>query len=151
MTKTELHSNVTDAVRAFLEANKIAQGKQDGLLAILDDHLKPKNGGGAIHPPKLDEDGEIVEAYCRFHERYEAIGDMVVSRGKSKGYCKASISIWNRNNKKIKDLQAKSSDALEKDDLEEAKKASQEARELKTKLNSSESFDYDNDWKAFNA
>lgn len=150
MTKTEIHTNVTTALELFLKENKVAQAKVDGLMAIIDEHLKPKTSG-STNPPILNEDGSIKEAYCRFHQRYEPIEDMVISKGKSKGYCKAGISIWNRNSKKIKDLQAKSSDALDNDNLELAKKASKEAKELKARLNDPKSFDYENDWKAFNA
>ena len=149
MNKTELHQAVTNDLQAFFDANKIAVSKQEGLLNIIDEYLKPKSSG-STNPPKLDGDGNIIEAYCRFHQRYEKVEDMVMSNGKPKGYCKASISIWNKRQKTIKQLQAQVTECIETDDFEKAKKLSNEVKELKATINEPSTFNYDDDWEVFN-
>ena len=94
MTKTQTWVEV----QKLLENNKASKALKEALEEL----LAPKSAGSMANPPKLDKDGNIVEAYCRFHQRYEKVEDMVVSQGKSKGYCKASISLWNKTNAKIK-------------------------------------------------
>ena len=149
MNKTELYTAITTDLVTFLNNNKIPISKQEGLLNIIDEYLKPKSSG-SINPPKLDKDGNIIEAYCRFHQRYEKVEDMVISTGKSKGYCKASISIWNKRQKTIKQLQAQVTECIDNDDFEKAKDLSNEVKELKTTINEPSSFNYDNDWEVFN-
>ena len=149
MNKTELYQAVTNDLQAFFDANKIARAKQEGLLNIIDEYLKPKSSG-STNPPKLDKDGNIIEAYCRFHQRYEKVEDMVISNGKSKGYCKAGISIWNKRQKTIKQLQAQVTECIDNDDFEKAKELSNEVKELKATINEPSTFNYDDDWEAFN-
>ena len=149
MNKTQLHQAVTSDLQEFFKEHKIPTTKQEGLLNIIDEYLKPKSSG-AINPPKLDKDGNIIEAYCRFHQRYEKVGDMVTSNGKSKGYCKAGISNWNKRQKTIKQLQAQVTGYIDEDDFEKAKKLSNEVKELKETINDPKTFDYDADWEAFN-
>ena len=150
MNKTELYTAITTDLGTFLNNNKIPISKQEGLLNIIDNYLKPKSSG-SINPPKLDEDGNIIEAYCRFHQRYEKVEDMVISTGKSKGYCKASISIWNKRQKTIKQLQAQVTECIDNDDFEKAKELSNEVKELKATINEPSTFNYEDDWVVFNA
>lgn len=151
-TKTQTWNSVQNEVAELLDNSKIAKGTREALMALLETHLAPKSGGGSTaNPPKLDEDGNIVEAWCRFHQRYEVVEDMVMTNDKSKGYCKASISVWNKANKAIKDAQAKVSDFLEDDKLSEAQELNNTIKAMKDALNSTDSFDYDTDWAAFNA
>ena len=142
MTKTQTWETV-QALMVEHKANK-------KLAQALEDLLMPKNGG-SINPPKLDAEGVMVEAYCRFHQRYEPVADMVVSGGKSKGYCKASISKWNKTNAKIKKLEGEAVEAMGKGDFDNAQAIAKNVTELKEGLNKPENYDYDADHKAFNA
>lgn len=150
MTKTETYNNVTEALEALFGSTKIAKGVQYKLLDIIDENLKPKVSSSK-YPPKLDKDGNIIEAWCRFHQQYEVAEDMVMSKGKSKGYCRASISLWNSTSKNIRDLEGSLGALIKERKFDEVAKISEQAEELKAKLNDPSSFDYDRDWKSFRA
>lgn len=147
MTKTELYTTVSAAIAEYCADNK-AQKHAEALQAIIDQYLQPKNNAG-INPPK-EIDG-VMHYYCRFHQRYEAEDAMVMSAGKSKGYCRASISVWNKNNATIKKLNKEAVDAMSAGDFELAQQLANEAQELSAKLNDVASFDYEADWATFNA
>lgn len=149
LNKTQVYNNVVDQVQELLSNSKVTKTFSSELLSILETNLAPKSSG-SINPPILDEDGNIVEAYCRFHKRYEVVSDMVISQGKSKGYCKASISLWNKTNSAIKALDSKATKCVLDGDFENAKEVAQEAQDLKAKLNAPDFYDYDRDWAAFN-
>jgi hypothetical protein len=119
------------------------------LSAELEELLKPKSGGSSINPPKLNANGEIIEAWCKFHQRYELVKDIVLSNGKPKGYCKAGISLWNKTNSDIKKIESKAVEFMSEGKFEEAQKEAQKAKELKDKYNSPEFYDYDRDWSSF--
>ena len=139
---------VWNSVQSILQA-QIGKKLTSEVVAQIEDLLAPKSGGGvSINPPKMIDD--VMHYWCRFHERYEADVDMVMSQGKSKGYCKASISKWNKVNSQIKKLESQAVGAIVNDKLEEAQKLSQEAKALKETLNLPASYDYDLDWKMFN-
>jgi len=146
MTKTELWNNVQKSVGALLETSKTSKKFNEELLLLLEAQLAPKSGGSSINPPKLDEDGNIVEAWCRFHERYEHVNDMVLSNGKSKGYCRASISLWNKTQSNIKKLESRAVDAMTSGDFDKAQELAKEAKDLKDIFNKPEFYDYDRDW-----
>ena len=150
MTKTQLWTNVQNQVNELLKASKVSKKFSEELLNILETNLAPKSGGSSINPPKLDEDGNIVEAYCRFHQRYEASEVMVMSKGKSKGYCKAAISLWNKTNAQIKKLESEAVDYMSEGDFDKAQEVANEAKELKDNFNKPEFYDYDRDWAEFN-
>lgn len=143
MTKKELWQKVTE----ILKANK-ASKELSNELEIL---LAPKVGGISMNPPKLDENGNEVEAWCRWHNRYEPIENMVLSNGKAKNYCKASSKEWNRRFKEIKTLNADSVKLLTDGKFEEAQKVAKEAIEKKELLNKIDSYDFDKDWEAYNS
>ena len=148
MTKTQLHTKVLEEVQQLLSTTKHTKVFEESLTKILNDNLAPKKGGGSsTNPPILNEDGEIVEAWCRFHERYEVAEAMVISQGKSKGYCKAGISAWNRNQTKVKALEAEALVAMSAGDFETAQAKSIEAKDTKESL----AYDYDADWELFNS
>lgn len=137
-------SNVWAQVEAILTSNKVKVSVIEELKEI----LAPKAGGVSLNPMKVI-DG-INHYYCRFHQNYYAESDMVMSQGKSKGYCKAAISKWNKINAQIKKTESSAVGAICKGDFELAKKLSDEANELKAKLNDPKSYDAEADWKAFN-
>ena len=142
MTKTQ----------TWAEAHKllVASKASKALVEAMELLLAPKSSASVANPPKLDEKGNITEAWCRFHERYEKVEAMVMSQGKSKGYCKASISLWNKTNSNIKQLNDKAVCAMSEGQMEDAQKHAKESEALKAKFNNPEFYDYDRDWKEFN-
>jgi len=151
-TKLQVWTNVQEQVMNLLEGAKVSKKFSEELMNLLETNIAPKSGGGnMMNPPKLDEDGNIVEAYCRFHQRYEIVSNMVISNNKSKGYCKASISLWNKTNSKIKSLESTVSKLVSEGSFEEAQVVAKESVELKESFNKPEFYDYDRDLEAFNA
>lgn len=69
MTKKEIHLSVVAAATALCDANKIPETFKTKLVAVLDEHLEPKKGGGA--PVNLDEvtrkneAGQVTEILCQ--------------------------------------------------------------------------------------
>lgn len=145
MTKLELFENVTQEVTMLLEGTKVSKAVREELQSILDKYLAPKNGGGSQNPSYTNEEG--TWHYCRFHQQYELEKDMVMSKGKSKGYCKASISKWNKTNAKIKKLESEITGLVIKG--EECTGLAVEVQELKANLNDPSFYDYDTDWENF--
>lgn len=142
MTKTQVWAQVQE----LLVANKASKTLTQELEAI----LAPKAGGGTMtNPPKLDKDGNIVEAWCRWHQRYEKTKDMVMSNGKSKGYCKAAISLWNKTNSEIKKIDGQAVEAMASGNFEEAQAFATKSKALKDNFNKPEFYDYDRDWTIF--
>ena len=68
--------------------------------------------GFSVNPPK-EIDG-VMHYFCRFTQTYHSEDKMVLSNGKSKGYSKAAISVWNKINAEIKKEQALIADAIMK-------------------------------------
>lgn len=133
-----------EQVEALLEAQaKLPKGLKEALELI----LKPKSGGGSSNPSKI-VDG-ITYHYCRFHQDYEVESDMVMSSGKSKGYCKASISVWNKRNSALKKKEAEISELVMAGDFEQAKECSEELQTMKANLNDPKSYDMTLDWANF--
>lgn len=138
-------SNVWAQVEAILTSNKVKANVIEELKSI----LAPKAGGGvSLNPPKII-DG-VMHYFCRFHQTYYAESDMVMSGGKSKGYCKAAISKWNKTNMQIKRIESNAVGAICKGDFELAKKLGDEANALKLTLNDPSFYDAEADWKVFN-
>ena len=140
MTKAQVWAEVQELFKEHKTSKKLQQE--------LENLLAPKSGGGAINPPQ-EIDG-VMHYYCRFHQAYEPETNVVMSGGKSKGYCKASISKWNKMNSQIKKLNGSVVEAMAEGQMEDAQKFAQDSEALKTKLNSPESFDLDQDWLDFN-
>lgn len=137
-------SNVWAQVQELLIISKAKPALIEALEAI----LAPKVGGGSINPPKLIDD--VMHYYCRFHQAYEPETNMVMSAGKSKGYCKAAISVWNKRNATIKKLEAEISELVVLGDFEQAKMCSDELVEAKKTLNDPTSYNLEQDWALFN-
>lgn len=148
--KSQLHSVVISKVEQFCSDNKISVNKTNELLHLISSLLAPKTGGSTTQHPSYVEDN-ITYHYCRFHQQYEAEADMVMTQGKSKGYCKASISIWNKRNSAIKAKEAMIATLIINSDIDSAKAISIELQDLKANLNEPSTYDYDSDWNAFRA
>lgn len=152
VTKQEMWTTIQSQVAELLETNKVSKKFSEALMEVLESNIAPKSGGGSsINPPILNDDGTIKEAYCRFHQRYEPAENMVISKGKSKGYCKASISLWNKTNSEIKKLDSQAVEAMSAGDFEKAQEIAKKSKELKDNYNKPEFYDYDRDWANFSA
>lgn len=140
MTKTQLWAEVQALLVEQKASKKLAQA--------LEDLLAPKSGGGQTNPPK-EIDG-VMHYYCRFHQAYEPETNMVMSLGKSKGYCKASISKWNKMNSDIKKLNSQAVIAMSEGLMDDAQAYAKESEALKAILNAPESYSLEQDWLDFN-
>jgi len=141
-------SQIWNEVEKLIVEHKISKKASESLREL----LAPKAGGGTSqHPPKLDKDGKIVEAWCKYHECYEPIENMVVSNDKPKGYCKAAASKSNRLRKESKELDSKVIVLMSDGKFEEAQKVAMEAKALSTKINHPSLYNLEEDWKAFNS
>lgn len=147
LNKTQLYITLVDSMNLIFEENKVSKKVQELLLAIVDENLKAKSGGTSTNPPKLIDD--VMNYYCRFHERYEPIQDMVMSQDKSKGYCKASISLWNKTNSQIKKFDSEAVSALSSGDFDLAQEKASKSKSLRELLNSPSHYDYKLDWNIF--
>ena len=148
--KKQLHSSVVTQVEKFCVANKVAKTTAAGLIDLLNSLLAPKSGGGTVQNPSYTKDG-ITYHFCRFHQQYEAEQNMVMTNNKSKGYCKASISVWNKRNSAIKQKEAAIANSIISEDFDTAKSYSLELQDLRAQLNDPTTYDFDNDWNAFRA
>ena len=150
MSKKELYTTISAEVETLLSTTKVSKEFKEHLYAILETHLKPKKAGSvAENPSYLDEATGLMMHFCRFHARYEGEDDMVMSNGKSKGYCKASIAKWTKLGKEIQKLESSVTVALRADNIEQAKEFSLKVEELKAARNKVESFNYEEDWTEF--
>ena len=149
MTKTQIWEEVQKLLTTN-QTKEVANKKEVLLYNALELLLAPKSGGNnTLNPPKEIEG--IMHYYCRFHAQYEPQESMVMSQDKSKGYCKASISIWNKTNSSIKKLDSQMSELVSKGEFEKAQEIALESKALKTSLNDPKSYDFDEDWKVFNS
>lgn len=139
-------TQIWNEVQALIKKHKISANAASELELL----LAPKSGGGSSqHPPKLDKDGNIVEAWCKYHERYEAIENMVVSNDKPKGYCKAAASKSNRLRKQSKEMDQKVIVLMSEGEFEEAQKLAMEAKAMSVQMNHPSLYDFDKDWAEF--
>jgi len=148
MTKKELFEKVSSEVAEVLSSSKVAKKTQSELMSIIEAYLKPKSGGISTMNPSIEVDG-VVYHYCRFHQMYEPAEDIVISKEKSKGYCKAAISKWNKQNATIKKLDSEASEALLEGDIDKAQELVKKSKELKDSLNLPSNFNYVEDWVNF--
>ena len=143
MNKTQVWDNI-------LEIMNKDTGISEETKLSLELLLKPKSGGGtSVNPPILDKNENIVEAWCRYHERYEIAEDMVIMNNKSKGYCKAASSLSNKRRAETKKLKEEALDLMGVDDTKSIE-LRDEAKEISKTITGIEYFDYDSDWAEFN-
>ena len=147
-TKTEVFNTIVESMNDVFETNKVSKKVQELLLTIVETNLKPKKGGGVSTNPPKEIDG-VMNYYCRFHQKYEPVQDIVMSQEKSKGYCKASISLWNKTNSRIKKLDSQAVELMTSGDFDKAQEIAIQAKELKDSYNTPEFYDYDRDWSEF--
>ena len=90
MNKTELYTAMTTDLETIKSNNKIPAKAIEALEAMLVTYIKPKTSS-IKHPPL--ENGDL---YCRYTQKYYPEAEMVMSKGKSKGYSKVGIALWNK-------------------------------------------------------
>lgn len=145
---------MTKAQKTLNEVQNILKEHEasDELTLAIIKLLAPKRGEGSLtNTPLTDEDGNITHYWCRLHERYELVENMVMSNGVSKGMSKAALSAWSKRNSAIKKLESESVQALMDGDFEVAQAKAQEVKEAKKTLNDPASYDYEEDWKNYEA
>lgn len=136
MNKTELVSAITDIAKSF----KVAPEALDRIVELVG---LQASGSRSVNPPKLDKDGNIVEAYCKYFQRYLPAEQMVISNGKSKGYSKIACAEVNSRRKQIVRKEGELSNLILNGKVEEAKRLAKDLGVEKSKLNSPEAYDYD--------
>lgn len=97
MNKTQVHTDIETLRDEVLKlvTKKNTQQVEDLFQTVLDTY-KPKSGGGQTKFPMITlEDKNYY--YCRYTQMYHEESLMVMSGGKSKGYSKKAISIWNKD------------------------------------------------------
>ena len=144
----EVYTKLVEEVNTLLDTNKVKAPTKEALIMLLNSYLQTSNTREVNAPKEIDG---VMHYYCRFHQCYEAETNMVISGGKSKGYCKAAISKWNKTNSYIKRVEAKSSASIIAGDFDKAKEYAVEANELKIKLNMPSEYNLESDWLEFNA
>lgn len=148
MTKTELWASLQKDVSTLIDNSKVSKDFANQLLELLENYVAPKSGGGSSQNPPQMIDG-VMNYYCRFHQAYYPEDKMVMSNGKSKGYCKAAISTWNKRNSAIKKSEALTTQYILNGDMESATLEANKTKELKAQLNDPESFNAEQDWADF--
>jgi hypothetical protein len=144
MTKQQQWNAIEEVLQAYPTTPK-------ALKNALAELLKPKGSRGASNPPKLDENGKIVAAWCRHHQQYEPAEDMILYADdtKSKGLCKAASRRWHQLNSEMKAKQADATKALIDGNAEEAMALAKASKEIEATLNEPETYNYEADWQAF--
>ena len=136
-----------DKLEELLAKHKVKKEFKAELLDLVTNYIQSNKTSRAIKPP-TEIAGEI-HYYCRFHQEYYPENLMVMSKGKSKGYCKAAISHWNRINASIKKLEAQASHMILSNDIDKAREIAAEVELLKTKLNDPTYYNAEEDWANF--
>lgn len=121
MTKTKLFETVMELCQTH-KANK-------KLTSALEELLKPKTGGGVVQYPMI-VDNDINYHYCRYTGYYLPESEMVMSKGKSKGYSKKAIAKWTKIGRDAKALEAEAMKLLLAKDFEAGTAKNNEAEEL---------------------
>ena len=134
MTKLQIRETIETVLSNHKHSMKL---KEDLLLAF------ESKVSGSEHPPV---DGQ---SWCKFHKRYEDDENMVLSKGKSKGYCKAGISTWTKRMNESKVEDAKAIESLTKGEIKDAQESAKKAVDLKASARDYDTYDFDEDWANF--
>lgn len=150
MSKTEIFTTVSAAVEELFNNLKVKDNVRQAFMQMLEENLKPKKAGSiSFNPPVYDGELDCMTYFCRFHQRYEPVNSMVMANGKSKGYCRASIAKWTKAGKTISKKEAEITQLLLNGEVERAMELVAEVEQLKSIRNKPSSFDYVEDWAAF--
>jgi len=86
---------------------------------------EPKN------PPKLNEEGEIIEKWCSRHEMYHKIELYPMKNGKAESACKVAVVQWREFTKKLNILEKLAEDPKIMEDQDKWFDALKNAAEMK--------------------
>lgn len=104
MTKTEL----INQLNTLNENTKLPKGYADQLMNLVN-QLNVRQPKAESNPPKLDDQGNIVEVWCLKHETYEPVSEFATSTKGNTGYhnkCRIADYQWKDYLAKIKVVQA---------------------------------------------
>ncbi len=117
-----------NTAQAIITELGLTKAKHAMALSAFEMLLAPKKGGTTARPEPLTVDGELYQ-YCRFTGLYLKASEMVFQNaeqralGKDKGYSNIGISLWNKGQKYLKELKAKSVEIAYGDDQSDKKRA----------------------------
>lgn len=143
MTKTKIREAIEEVFAAH-KSSKLTEEIRASLMATFEGTVTRSE-----HPPVLDEEGNMIEAWCKFHKRYEPIENIVLSKGKSKGYCRAGLSEWNRRMRLAKKYDASAIEFLTTGDVESATEFATKATDERALAADYDTYDFDTDWSNF--
>ena len=113
-----------NAATAIINELGLSKKLEAEALSKFENLLAPKKSGGN-RPEPIDHNGEL-HYYCRFTGQYLPKSEMVYQNdetreaNKDKGYSNIGISIWNKGQKYLKDLQIQSVEIAYGDDQSDA-------------------------------
>jgi len=147
IAKTKVEDVEKIIITAMNEVANEYEAKIKELEAKVIELSKPKKTSSrTTHKPLLDNEGNVMAFWCRFHGQYEPVELMVLTKdGKSKGYCRASYSTWNKAQSQVKKLNAEAASIM-LDDIEAAQELALKARDIKNRIDNLDIFDFKNDW-----
>ncbi len=127
----------------------------DKVIEILDESKSIKAAKTALiiyveNLTKNIENKSEFKCFCRLHNRLEPYENMVIdSYGKSKGVCKAGQWRWQIYYRNICQLSKQRTHQITNKDFQLADETTKQIENLKRKLNSVISYDYDKDWTEY--
>jgi len=133
-----------ETIEAKLVEYKLSKARVGEIMKMISE-LKSSSSARDMQETKVVDGIEF--RYCRWHQKWEPADRFVYYKGKSKGYCKASYSVWSRNNNEIKKLSTTAlANAVASGDFEKAAKVQERIAKLKANLNKPSSFNIVEDW-----
>ena len=144
MTTQELITQIEN-----LNARTIKEFRQQVIELIQSLETQQVRTHRSSNPPK-EIDG-ITHYFCRYHQTYEPEDKMIMSNGKSKGYCKAGNAVWNKIYRRIQTLKNEIADLYVSNKEQEAQSHIAELRELELALNSPNTYNLEADWESYNS
>jgi hypothetical protein len=139
MKKSELYNTVETLLKEY-ESQFKSKKSFEQFKSQIDDLIKPKSGGGVVQNPPIVKD-DITYHYCRYTGYYLPESEMVMSRGKCKGYSKKAISKWTKAGKSIQSLNDSALTLLLEKKVEYGTAIAQETEELKLLRNKQEYYE----------
>jgi len=156
MNKTQTFTAITEGLTTIYEDNKVSKKAQEAINALMATYLKPKTSTRtAEFPPKLGEDGLILEAYCKYYKRYFPADECNISfRGvkdkeKYRGESLMGVKRYKEITRTIEELKAKAQTFILEGNVSEAQEAAKEAQELFDNRVNRELYNYEDDYERF--
>jgi len=139
MKKSELYTKTNELLAQF-EAQFKSKKSFEEFKSQIDELLKPKSGGGVVQYPMI-VDNDINYHFCRYSNYYLPESEIVMSKGKSKGYSKKAIALWTKIGRTAQELNNEAMKLLLSGDVEAGKSKAEEAEKLKVDRNKTSMYD----------